>query len=220
MEGPDTRDLRSGTSSRTDHRRRRPRKPPVGSLNGGHVLPTKNSTKSMPAFNGTSFIVNPGHKLSTTGVYRVSIPGTGYRNFTNARAYLWPPNKGLIEFCIDSGASISLIDRSTLQRHFPAIYIHHMPDGQSVHLEGIGNGPITNEFVILPIELHGLNDQTVQLHGEVHVIDTLRCGILIGNNILRPSRMEIRWACTEADGKDALQIGQAYIPILSRNTQA
>ena len=82
-----------------------------------------------------------------------------------------------------------------------------MPDGQSICLEGISNRPITNEFVILPIELRGLNDQTVQLHGEVHIVDTLHCGILIGNNILRPSRMEICWACTEADGKDALQIG-------------
>ena len=66
-----------------------------------------------------------------------------------------------------------------------------MSDGQSVRLEGIGNGPTTNEFVMLPITLHGLNDQKVQLHGEVHVVDTLRCGILIGNNILKPSKMEI-----------------------------
>src|SRR3954451_4648261 len=95
-----------------------------------------------------------------------------------------------------------------------------MPDGQSVCLEGISNRLIMNEFIILPIELHGLNDQTVQLHSKVHIVDTLHYSILIGNNILRPSRMEIRWACTEADRKDALQIGQAYIPILSRNTQA
>ena len=95
-----------------------------------------------------------------------------------------------------------------------------MSDGQSVRLEGIGNGPTTNEFVMLPITLHGLNDQKVQLHGEVHVVDTLRCGILIGNNILKPSKMEIRWACAEASGKDALQIGQVYVPIFSRSTQS
>ena len=66
-----------------------------------------------------------------------------------------------------------------------------MSDGQSVRLEGIDNGPTTNEFVMLPITLRGLNDQNVQLHGEVHVVDTLRCGILIENNILKPSKMEI-----------------------------
>ena len=95
-----------------------------------------------------------------------------------------------------------------------------MPDGQSVHLEGIGNGPTTNEFVILPITLHGLNDQKVRLHGEVHVVDTLHCGVLIGNNILRPSKMKICWACAEANGKDTLQVGQVYIPIFSKSTQS
>src|SRR5438477_12912525 len=95
-----------------------------------------------------------------------------------------------------------------------------MSDGQSVRLERIGNGLTTNEFVMLPITLHSLNDQKVQLHGEVHVVDTLRCGILIGNNILKPSKMEICWACAEASGKDALQIGQVYIPIFSRSMQS
>jgi len=169
---------------------------------------------------GTSFIINTGHQPNAAGVYNISIPGTGYRAFTNTRAYLWPPNEKPIEFCIDSGSSISLIDRSVLLRHFPSIHPRYMSDGQSVHLEGIGNGSTTNEFVMLPITLHGLNDQKVQLHGEVHVVDTLRCGILIGNNILKPSKMEICWACAEASGKDALQIGQVYVPIFSRSTQS
>src|SRR5437667_6944614 len=95
-----------------------------------------------------------------------------------------------------------------------------MPDGQSVRLEGIGNRPTTNEFVMLPITLHGLNDQKVRLHGKVHVVDTLRCGVLIGNNILKPSKMEICWACAEANGKDTLQVGQVYIPIFSKSIQS
>src|SRR5437667_1728779 len=95
-----------------------------------------------------------------------------------------------------------------------------MPDGQSVCLKGIGNGPTTNEFIMLPIILHGLNDQKVQLHSEVHVVDTLRYGVLIGNNILKPSKMEIRWVYAEANGKDALQVGQIYIPIFSKSTQS
>ena len=66
-----------------------------------------------------------------------------------------------------------------------------MPDGQSVHLEGISNSPTMNEFIILLIELQGLNGQTVQIYGEVHVVDILRCGILIGNNILQPWEIEI-----------------------------
>ena len=100
------------------------------------------------------------------------------------------------------------------------IYPHYIPDGQSVRLKGIGNGPTTNEFIMLPIILYGLNDQKVRLHGEVHVVDTLCCGVLIGNNILRLSKMEIYWACTEANGKDTLQVGQVYIPIFSKSTQS
>ena len=220
MEGPDTRDLRSGTSSRTDHRRWRPRKPLAGLLNSSHVPLTNNSTDTELIPKGTSFIVNTGHQPNAAGVYRISIPGTGYRAFTNTRAYLWPPSEKPIKFCIDSGSSISLIDCLVLLQHFPSIHPHYMPDGQSVHLEGIGNRLTTNEFIILPITLHGLNDQKVRLHGEVHVVDTLCCGILIGNNILRPSKMEIRWACAEANGKDALQVGQVYIPIFSKSMQS
>ena len=92
-----------------------------------------------------------------------------------------------------------------------------MPDGQSVHLEGIGNGPTTNEFVILPIKLQGLKGQPVQIYGEVHMVDTLRCGILIGNNILQLWKMEICWACKEADRKDVLQIGETYILVQSKS---
>ena len=79
-----------------------------------------------------------------------------------------------------------------------------MPDGQSIYLKGIGNELIINEFVILPIKLHGLNNQTVQLHDKVHIINTLYCSILIENNILKLYRMEIHWACTEVGKKDAL----------------
>src|SRR5436309_12293251 len=32
--------------------------------------------------------------------------------------------------------------------------------------------------------------------------------------------MEICWACAEANGKDALQVGQVYIPIFSKSTQS
>ena len=66
-----------------------------------------------------------------------------------------------------------------------------MPDGQSVYLERIGNRLTMNEFVILPIILYGLNDQKVQLHSEVHVVDTLYYSILIRNNILKLAKMEI-----------------------------
>ena len=158
MESPNAGSPNTRNPDRTNSTKWWVGKSSVGSQNSDHVLLTKNSTKSIPAFNSTSFIINSRHKPSSTGIYRVSIPGTSYRNFMNAKAYLWPLNKGLIKFCIDSGASISLINYSTLQQHFSAIYIHYMLDEQSIHLEGISNGLIMNEFVILSIELHGLND--------------------------------------------------------------
>ena len=87
---------------------------PVESLNSSYILLTKNSTKSILAFNSTFFIINLRYKSNAIGVYQVSIPETNYRNFMNTRAYLWLLNKGLIEFYINSEVSISLINCLTL----------------------------------------------------------------------------------------------------------
>ncbi|KAI9856802.1 MAG: hypothetical protein M1824_005273, partial [Vezdaea acicularis] len=54
--------------------------------------------------------------------------------------------------------------------------------------------------------------------GEVHVVETLTCQILIGNNVLRPNMIEINWG---REGKaDHLRIGSTSVPLNARQEDA
>ena len=67
-----------------------------------------------------------------------------------------------------------------------------MAKSQSVKLTGIRDkGSVMNHFVNLPITIKTLNEGTVWIVSETHVVNQLSCNMLIGNNILRTNHIDI-----------------------------
>ena len=137
----------------------------------------------------------------------------------NTRAILHTPDGAELEFCVNSGSALSLIDEDVLAKHFPYLVVQSMPGGQSIRVKGIGTGPTINKYVILPLALPTIDGDTVRLQAEVHVSKRLSCGLLIGNNVLKPNRMDIKWAAQEAHGYDVLKIQEKYVRIFSQDIE-
>ena len=153
------------------------------------------------------------------GVYSITLDGNSFRRYTNTRAILHTPDVAELEFCVDSGSALSLIDEDVLAKHFPYLAVQSMPRGQSIRVKEIGTGPTINKYVILPLALPTIDGDTVRLQAEVHVSKRLSCGLLIGNNVLKPNRMDIKWAAQEAHGYDVLKIQEKYVRIFSQDIE-
>ena len=159
----------------------------------------------------TAYSANP---VSQSGVFLIKIGnGTSYRRFTNARANTKSPKNSPLEFCVDTGSSLSLMDRDALRKHFPDVPLHTMENSQSVHIAGIGEGPSTSTYVNLPLVLTTDTGKEIQIQEEVHVVPKLSCQLLLGINILRPNEIGVSWSTSQDKKKDALLIRGERIPL-------
>ncbi len=132
------------------------------------------------------------YKPDENSVYVLSTLGVGYQGFTNTTALITTARGRELEFCIDTGSSLSLIADSALREFFPDIMVSTIAEGQLVKLTGIGDkGPVMNRFVNLPITMKTLDGGTVRIVDKTHVVDQLSCNMLISNNILRTNYMDI-----------------------------
>ena len=69
-----------------------------------------------------------------------------------------------------------------------------MGQGLSLRCKGIGGGQeSSNEFVKIPITMKTFTGEPVIIIGEIHLIDNLSCDMLIGNDIMKPSNVVIKW---------------------------
>jgi len=96
--------------------------------------------------------------------------------------------------CLNTGYSVSLIDRQFLLRNLPKVQIHKM--ATLINVRGIGaNKHQTNEYVILLIYLPSrcAKEEVIAITSprEIHIINQLRAQMLIGNNILQPKKIDI-----------------------------
>ena len=158
---------------------------------------------------------------SPAGVFSVDFqPGYSFQSLTNARAITYTPSGTSLEFCVDTGSSLSLISRHTLAKSFPTIQILQMTGGQSVRISGIGEGPTTNQYVKLPILLISPTFEQLEISGEVHVVDSLSCQLLIGVNILRPNGVSIELGNPNVGSLDSPVSQGIRFPLLTTNRES
>lgn len=136
--------------------------------------------------------------------------GLSYRATTNARGVLFSPTHQPVPFCPDTGTAISLISRKILRKYFPDIPVHRA--SATTNLSGIGQGPSTDEYVELPFHLVTTARESLPFIAEVHVIDYLSPGILLGTHFLSKHGLDVVWAKNK-DQADALVYGSHYIRI-------
>ena len=124
-----------------------------------------------------------------------SYTGYTFRNFHYAMALAKLAIHCTLEhICLDTGCSVSLVDRQFLMKNLPDVEMFRMKSPISVR--GIGaNKHQTDEYVVLPIYLPGKkqNEDVMAMISprEIHIVDQLKAQMLVGNDILQPEKIDI-----------------------------
>ena len=120
--------------------------------------------------------------------------GFGFRNYHFLTLFIALTATAVaIAVCIDSGCSVTLIDRAFLLEQAPDTHIRTMASPISVR--GIGsNHHSTNKYVLLEIYLPGTRngkDVRAKITREAHLVDGLKAKMLLGTDIIGPKKIDI-----------------------------
>ncbi len=101
----------------------------------------------------------------------------------------------VIVVCIDSGCEVSLIDEAIMNQFLPDTPIRTM--AAPIEVSGIGSDRHqTDRYVIAPLYIpgkdnNGDDDTARTAPQELHIVNGLPTGILIGNDIITPERIDL-----------------------------
>ena len=131
-------------------------------------------------------------------VARTDDVGTGhaFRNYHYAMAMAKLAQKCVLEnICLDTGCSVSLIDRAWLKECLPEATIRKM--ASPITVRGLGSAKHqTDEYVILPIYFPGKSKDGTDITAktaprEIHLVDELKAKMLVGMDIMKPEGIDI-----------------------------
>ena len=92
--------------------------------------------------------------------------------------------------CLDTGCSVTLIDRAFLALAMPNLPIKTMASLIKVRRLG-SNVHETAEYMITPLYLPGEESTTILAPREIHIVDNLKANVLIGIDIMVPKQIDI-----------------------------
>jgi len=119
-------------------------------------------------------------------------PGYAFRGFHYVTLGIMIATE-LVKACVDTGCSMTLIDRALLQRLLPDLKLSRLSSPISVR--GLGDAMHqSSEYARISITIDGTLDEklaTSILTMEVHIVDNLRANLLIGNDVIVPERMKL-----------------------------
>lgn len=134
-----------------------------------------------------------GHKAQVVKSVAEGLKGDGYgfRGWHYATTKVKFTLSGpLHTICLDTGCSMSLIDRSFLTKEIPGAMIRRMASPISVR--GIGSmNHNSNEYVVLDIYMPGMDERTAHIRREVHIVEELPAKMLVGSDIITPEAIII-----------------------------
>lgn len=116
-------------------------------------------------------------------------------------------NKELLSCCFDSGSPLSAIGQDRYRR-----YYSHFPkktmEKDIIKINRVGGGSTEKkEYAVLPLTFKDtFSAQMVTIEGEILIVRDLQCGMIIGNNIIVPYKMEPRYQRAKSDYQDMVKI--------------
>ena len=151
------------------------------------------TTKKLPAVAG---IATPAEPLIIPSVSE-PVPGTGFafRNYHYAVTHIsWEAAGEKKESCADPGCTMTIADRTFIPSNAEVKKM-----ATKIPIRGLGTKiHHSDEYVIRTFFMEGvLPDGTrafAQITREIHIVDDLKAGMLIGADILTPERMVIDFA--------------------------
>ena len=150
--------------------------------------------ESTPATDPESF-KDPGNprKVIKSSANSAAEIGTGhaFRQYHYAMAAIglfleMNPENG----CLDTGCSVTLMDRAFLARTHPNLAIKRM--ASPITVRGLGSTMHeTDEYVVTPLCFPGKDATAITAPREIHVVDNLKANILVGMDIMVPEQIDI-----------------------------
>ena len=113
----------------------------------------------------------------------------GWR-YTTVEAYIGSMEGPTTSICLDTGCTMSLVDRSFLKDRCPQIKIHTMSSPMEVR--GIGlTSHSANVYARVDFYLPGKDGRTAYFQREVHLVENLKANLLMGIDIISPEQIHI-----------------------------
>lgn len=145
-----------------------------------HGLDKSRQDKKKP-IKGQPIIVKSAAPPSTA---RPGWPFKGCK-YAEAMARLNSPANEEALVCMDTGCTISLIDRSFLDKHCPGIKVNHLD--KRLPVTGIAsNRHDASAWVLMPLYFETTNGCLATFTREIHAVDKLGTTALIGIDIIKP----------------------------------
>lgn len=154
----------------------------------------------MPATHST----NSTNNIVESDVTENRIGGYGFRGSQYVTALIKLQKNGVAQsVCIDTGCTMSIIDRDFLLQQAPEVIIRHM--ASPITVRGVGHGiHACKEYIRLDIYLQG--SLNALIHRDVYVVDGMKAKMLIGMDIIGsekiildiPQRSAIIGSCKNA----------------------
>ena len=144
----------------------------------------------------------PEAKVIKSSVDSVSEVGTGqaFRQYHYAMAAIkLKLENDADNGCLDTGCSVSLMDRSWLVKANPELSVKTM--ASPITVRGLGsNRHQTSEYVVTPLLFPGNDNITAMTSPrEIHIVDDLKANLLIGMDIMVPEKIDILASQAKAD---------------------
>ena len=134
-------------------------------------------------------------------------PGYAFRGYRYATVSAsFSPEGKQHAICVDTGCTMSLVDRKFLNENVPDAQIHQSVE--PIQVTGIGSTKHQAcSWATILIHLHGMHGKYAVMEKEFHLVDNLKANMLIGVDIIAP-------------GKFNIDLGKAVITLLfCDNTQ-
>jgi hypothetical protein len=156
-----------------------------------HLCEMKHQTMSMVTTKTVATVF--AHSTEPPNVIKSDAPpvvgsGMAFRNSNFLEVAIRPTPSGEDHFVyLDTGCGMSCVDRNFLRKEFPTAVVQNIPP---IEICGLGNKiHQSTEYAVITIYLSGYNKtdtHLAEITREVHLVDSLPCDMLIGNDIAEP----------------------------------
>jgi hypothetical protein len=109
--------------------------------------------------------------------------GLHFTRFIIAKTQHYPRDGGdPFSLALDSASPISLIGQKCYERHFATAQTRLAPI--PINVSGVGGGQVSTGFAVLELRLRLTDKRHILMSGEFHIIPSLSCNLIVGNDTL------------------------------------
>lgn len=141
-------------------------------------------TQSLQDNNNKKELASDLTVVTSTAPKTTNSPGYAFRGrrYAQLQVSIASPHNEQVPVCLDTGCTMSLIDRKLLQQHNPTAIIHRTKTDTKVR--GLGNTLYdASDFTEVDFYIRSKNNVVAHFQREIHIVEDLPANALIGIDI-------------------------------------